>query len=106
MSNALWLGILVGVPLGAFAPEWVKIVVFVIALLLSDLLHEATHNVHNVANLHNAHFAVPPWLIGVIGLGFGLWAWHYARKRGLQNLGKAELNTRWNNVRGISRWGW
>jgi hypothetical protein len=46
------------------------------------------------------------WLIGLIGVGFGLWAWHYARKRGLQHLGQSELKTRWNNVRGISRWGW
>ncbi len=106
MSNALWVGILVGVPVGTFAPEWARIVIFLIALLLSDLIHGASHNVHNVANLHNVHFAVPPWLIGLVGLAFGLWAWHYARRRGLQHLGQAELRTRWTAVRGTSRWGW
>jgi hypothetical protein len=103
MSNALWVGILVGVPVGAFAPGWVKPIVFVIALILSDLVHTTSHNVHNV---HNVHFAIPPWLIGIVGIGFGLWAWHYARRRGLQHLGKAELLNRWANVRGISKWGW
>ena len=106
MSNALWVGILVGVPIGAFAPQWVKIPVFLIALLLSGLIHGASHNVHNATNLHNVHFAVPPWLIGLAGVAFGLWAWHYARKRGLQHLGQAELRTRWAAVRGSSRWGW
>ena len=106
MYNALWVGILIGVPLGTFAPEWLKIIVFVIALVLSDLINGISGNVHNVANLHNVHFAVPPWLIGIIGVAFGLWAWHYARMRGLQHLGQAELRNRWTNVRGISRWGW
>jgi hypothetical protein len=106
MSNALWVGVLVGVPVGAFAPEWAKIVVFLIALLLSDLAHGASRNLHNVHNVHNVHFMVPLWLIGVAGLAFGLWAWHYARKRGLGHLGQAELRTRWAAVRGSSRWGW
>ena len=100
MSNALWIGVLVGVPVGAFAPEWAKIVLFLIALIFSDLIHGVFHNVHNV------HFAVPLWLIGVVGVAFGLWSWHYARRRGLQHLGQAELRTRWTAVRGTSRWGW
>jgi len=103
MSNMLWLGILLGVLVGTFAPQLVKIAVFLIALLLSDLIHGVSHGVHNVSNLH---FAMPLWLIGVAGLGVGLWAWHYARKRGLEQLGEAELKTRWTNVRGISKWGW
>jgi len=106
MSNALWLGVLAGVVLGSFAPEWVRIVVFIIALLLSDLTHEASRNVYNVTNFHNYHFEVPPLLIGLAGLAFGLWAWHYARRRGLQHLGEYELRTRWTNVRGSSKWGW
>jgi hypothetical protein len=104
MPNAFWIGILIGVPVGAFAPGWLKPIVFVIALLLSDLVYTSSRNIQH--NIQHTHFAVPLWLIGLIGVGFGLWAWHYARKRGLQQLGKAELNTRWNNVRGISRWGW
>jgi len=100
MSNAFWVGVLLGVPFGAFAPGWTKPVVFLIALVLADLVHGASHNIHNL------HFVVPPWLIGLAGVLFGLWAWHYARKRGLQQLGRAELNNRWNLTRGISRWGW
>jgi len=101
MSNALWLGILIGVPVGAFAPGWLKPIVWVVALVLSDLVH--TQNVQNVQGLH---FAIPPWLIGLLGVLFGLWSWHYARKRGLQHLGQAELRTRWAAARGISKWGW
>jgi hypothetical protein len=48
----------------------------------------------------------PSWLIAAGGVFFGLWAWHYARKRGLQHLGAAELNSRWTNVRDVSKWGW
>jgi hypothetical protein len=109
MSNALWFGILVGVLVGTFAPEWARIVVFLIALVLSDLAYQASkgiHNIRNVHNVHNVHFVVSPELIGVVGIVVGLWAWHYARRRGLQHLGRAELNTRWTAVRGISRWGW
>lgn len=103
MFNLLWVGVLIGVLLGTFALEWLKIAVFVIALVFSDLAHGASSNVRDVGNLH---FAVPPWLIGIGGVAFGLWAWHHARRRGLQHLGQAEFRTRWTNVRGISKWGW
>jgi hypothetical protein len=116
MSNALWFGILVGLAVGLFAPEWLKIVVFLVALLLSDLVQTVVHRVHRAhgvsvhgvhsASVHSYHFAVSPLSIGVVGLAFGLWAWHYARKRGLQHLGRAELRARWTAARGISRWGW
>ncbi len=106
MYNALWIGVLLGVLVGAFAPGWVKPIVFVVALIFSDLVHAASRNVQNAANLHNVHFAVPLWLVGIAGLAFGLFAWHYARKRGLQHLGAAELRTRWAAVRGTSKWGW
>ena len=103
MSNALWLGVLAGVALGSFAPEWVRIVVFVIALLLSEVERGASHG---VSNLGHIHFVWPPWLVGVIGVVIGLLALHYARRRGLAHLGQSELRGRWTNVRGISKWGW
>ena len=106
MSNALWIGLLIGVPVGTFAPEWVKIPVFVIALVLSDLIHGTSQNVRNVTGVHNVHFAVPPALIGIAGVAFGLWAWHYARRRGLQHLGQTELRNRWTAARASSKWGW
>jgi hypothetical protein len=96
MSNALWVGVLVGVPVGAFAPGWAKIVVFLVALLFSDLVHGALHNVHNI---HNVHFAVPPWLIGVGGVAFGLWSWHYARRRGLWGARTLLLALTWASMR-------
>jgi hypothetical protein len=77
----------------------VKFWVFLVALVGSDLVQKASHSVH----VHSAMF---PWLIGVAGLAFGLWSWHFARKRGLQHLGEHELRTRWKHVRGISTWGW
>lgn len=103
MSNALWVGLLIGILAGVFAPVWVKFGIFLVALLASGLVTKASHSVHSA---HGAHLAMPPWLIGVAGLAFGLCSWHFARKRGLQHLGQAELRTRWRNVRGISKWGW
>lgn len=106
MSTELWVGILVGVLVGAFAPGWAKLLLFLGALLFSDLALNAVHGAHNVHSVYNIHSRVPPWFIGVAGVAFALWALHYARKRGLQHLGEAELRTRWTAVRGISRWGW
>ena len=104
MYNAFWVGILIGVPVGSFAPGWLKPIVFVIALVASDVVRTTSHI--GSQTVQHTHFAVPPWLIGAIGVGFGLWALHWARKRGLEQLGRAELKVRWKNVRGISRWGW
>jgi hypothetical protein len=103
MSHTLWVGVLIGVPVGTFAPQWIKIVVFVIALLLSEVERGASHG---VGNLGHVHFVWPPWLVGVIGVVIGLLALHYARRRGLAHLGQSELRSRWTNVRGISKWGW
>jgi len=100
VSNSLWFGILIGILVGTFAPGGVKIVVFIIMILLSDVVHGTSHDFHNI------HFVVPPWLIGLAGLIFGLWAFHFARRRGLQHLGQAELQNRWTSARGISKWGW
>jgi hypothetical protein len=104
--NVLWIGVLIGVPVGAFAPGWVKPIVFAAAVVLSDLARTTSRNVRNVHNINNVHFIWPPWLIGLIGLILALWSWHYARMRGLQHLGRAELRARWNTIRGVSRWGW
>lgn len=106
ISNALWIGMLVGVLVGNFAPGWVKIGAFLVAVVGSDLVQKASHRVHGAPNLNSVHFALPPWLIGAAGVAFGLWAFHFARKRGLQHLGQAELRNRWTNVRRVSKWGW
>lgn len=103
MSHELWVGVLIGIPVGAFAPQWIKFAAFAIMLLLSEVVRGASHGVHNLGQVH---FVWPPWLVGVIGMAIGLWAWHYARRRGLEHLGQAELRGRWNTVRGISKWGW
>jgi len=109
MSNALWVGLLIRILAGAFAPVWVKFGVFLVALLASGLVMKASrsvHSAHGVYNVIGVHPVMPPWLIGVFGLAFGLWSWHYARKRGLQHLSQHELRTRWRNARRISKWGW
>lgn len=88
---------------------WVKFGVFLVALLTSGLVTKASHSVHSAHGIHNVvdvHPSMSPWLIGVAGLAFGLYSWHFARKRGLQHLSEAELSARWRNVRGISKWGW
>lgn len=100
MSHWLWIGIMVGVLVGTFLPELVRIVLFFIALLLSDLVHGVSHDVSHI------HAVLPLWLLGIGGVAFGFWAWHYARKRGLGHLGQAELSARWGNARKISKWGW
>ena len=102
MHNEFWLGVLIGVPVGAFAWGWLKPLVFVVALVLADVVPttSAKHTIEHV------HYKVPPALIGLIAVLFGLWSWHYARKQGLKNLGAAELKTRWTNVKGVSKWGW
>lgn len=103
MFTTICLGIWIGVLVGTFLPEWIRIVVFLITFWLSDLVHSASHD---VSYFHSLHYAVPPWLIGIVGVLVGMWAWHSARRRGLAHLGQSELNTRWTNVRRISKWGW
>ena len=97
--NMLWVGFRTGMVLSALAPGWVKGITTVVALLLSGLLVRE-HPPHHL------YLVVPPWLIVLAGVGFGLWSWHHARLRGLQHLGAAELRDRWARVRGISKWGW
>lgn len=98
MLNMFWVGVLAGMAVSAFAPDWVKAITAVAAAVFSRLLVRVSP--------HHLQFVAPPWLIALSGVAFGVWSWHYARKRGLQHLGKAELNTRWKAVRGISKWGW
>jgi hypothetical protein len=96
--NEVWIGVLAGILVGEFAPEWMKIITFIASLLLSGLLirfHPSGH----------AHLMASPGVIAIAGVIFGIWSWHYARKRGLQHLGKSELATRWERVREESKWG-
>jgi hypothetical protein len=98
--NMLWIGVLAGM-IVCVGPEWLKILTFVVAVLFSGLL------VHLPVHGHgHLHATANPWVLAIGGVGFGVWSWHYARKRGLQHLGAAELNTRWTNVRRMSKWGW
>jgi hypothetical protein len=93
-----WTGVLAGMVVSAFAPGWVKGIVTVAAVLLSGLLARFHPRGH-------VHLTVSPLLIGAAGVVFGLWSWHYARKRGLQHLGESEARTRWERVREESKWG-
>lgn len=98
-----WLGILAGMVVAAFAPGWMKAIVFIAAVVFSGLLVRIPAHPQGIAHLH---LTVPPLVIVIGSLAFGAFAWHYARLRGLQHLGSAELRTRWANVRNISKWGW
>jgi hypothetical protein len=99
--NMFWTGVLVAMVVSAFVPGWVKGIIFVVAVFLSGVLVRLhAHTPHHLT------FVVPEWLIALAGVSFGVFAWHYARLRGLQQLGSAELRTRWGNVRRVSKWGW
>jgi hypothetical protein len=95
--HMFWYGVLAGTIVGAFAPGGLKALAIGAALVLSGLLEHLFSHGH-------LHLPVPSWLIAVLGVAFGLWAWHRGRLRGLQHLGTHELRTRWANVRGVSRW--
>jgi hypothetical protein len=99
--NMFWAGILAGMIVSAFAPGWVKGLITVVAALLSRLVMRV-----NPRPPHQLQFVVHPYLIALAGVVFGVWSWHYARKRGLQHLGATELQSRWTAVKGISKWGW
>jgi len=98
--HVFWLGVLAGMAVAVVAPGWLKAITAGVAVLLSGLLVNLPTHGHD-----HFHAKVSPWLIAVGGVGFGLWAWHYARKRGLLHLGQSELNTRWERVREESKWG-
>jgi len=96
--NMFWTGMLAGLVLSAIAPGWVKGITTIAAVVLSGLLSRFHQGGH-------VHLSVSPALLGVGGVIFGLWSWHYARKRGLQHLADSELKTRWERVREESKWG-
>ena len=96
--NMFWVGVLAGMVVSAIAPGWVKAIVTVVAVMFSGLLMRFHQRGH-------VHLTVSPYLIGIAGVVFGLWAWHYARLRGLKHLGESEMRTRWDRVRDESRWG-
>ena len=115
MLNMFWVGVLAGVLIGDFAFEWLKIITAIAAFLLSGILVRAEHEraVHVRPHGHghaqqttHLHVVLSPWLIAIAAVLFAGFSWHYARKRGLQHLAQAELNTRWTNVKKVSSWGW
>jgi hypothetical protein len=98
--NMFWTGVLAGMVVSAFAPGWVKGITTVVAVVFSGLVMRVSAHAP-----HHVHFAIPAWAFAWGGVAFGLWSWHYARKRGLDHLGVAEAKTRWERVRETSKWG-
>jgi hypothetical protein len=98
--NMLWVGVLAGMVVCA-GPGWLKAITFITAVVFSGLLMRLPAHGHG-----HFHMTASPWLLAIGGVGFGVWSWHYARKRGLEHLGAYELRTRWTNARKISKWGW
>jgi hypothetical protein len=104
MLDTHWLciGILAGMVIVFLAPGWLKIVAFVAALWFSGLLgHFKLLHSHE-----HFHWSVPPLLYLVGGVAIAFFGWHYARRRGLVQLGDFELENRWRNLRTVSKWGW
>jgi uncharacterized membrane protein (Fun14 family) len=85
-------GILVGLIVGWFLPEWVRVIVLVVALTGMGILQAAGR----------AHFpAVPCLALALAALIFGLW---HGRYRGLRHLGESDYRGRVRNVKSVSRW--
>jgi hypothetical protein len=108
-------GILLGMAVIYFPfPGWVRLITLVAGIVLSRLLfrwpfhgHAKVHG-HALpgVHVHAAGLGKYPVLIAIIAVVFAIWAWHYARKRGLIHLAAANLNTQWATVRSVSKWGW
>jgi hypothetical protein len=89
-NHVFWTGVALALLVSFFLPMWLRGILFVVALLASDLLHG-----------HFTSAELLTLLLAVAGLVIGLWI---GRSRGLRLLGEAEFRTRWRNVLGISRW--
>lgn len=92
-GHMFWIGVLIGVVVGALFPGWVAFVLAGVAFIGAGLFQAATH--------HAGSGRVSYLVVGVIALLVGLF---FGRARGLRHLGEAEFRTRWRNVRGVSRW--
>jgi hypothetical protein len=91
-SHMFWIGVLFALTFAYILPAWLTGLLFAVALFASDVLTSVTH----------AHSSAVPYLI--IGLILFLAGLYFGRIRGLRHLGEAEFQTRWRNVRGVSRW--
>jgi hypothetical protein len=92
-SHIFWIGVLIGVVVGALFPRWIAFLLAGAAVIGAGLFHTDSH--------HNFSGTVPYLIVGAIALLAGL---HFGRARGLRHLGEADFQTRWRSVRGISRW--
>ena len=100
-SHAFWYGVLLALLVAWILPGWVAGLLFVIALLASNLLSNLLRSSGGHAHSFSASSSVPYLIVAVIALVGGL---ILGRIRGLRQLGQAEYRTRFRNVRGISRW--
>ena len=92
-NHVFWYGVLLACLIVWILPGWAGAILFVIALVASDVLRSGHGHVKSSDVLI--------LLFLLIGLVVGLWI---GRRRGIRLLGEAEFRTRWRNVQGISRW--
>jgi hypothetical protein len=64
--NMFWTGVLLAMVVSAFAPGWVKGIIFVVALMLSGVLVRLQAHAP-----HHLHAMVSPWLIAAGGSASG-----------------------------------
>ncbi|MGO9162937.1 MAG: hypothetical protein ACLP7J_19960 [Streptosporangiaceae bacterium] len=101
MSHDLWLGLFIGLLLGFIGWSWLRLGLLLLAgIVLADQYHWFSKTSSGV-HLHSSGITVLWIVVVVIALLIGL---SWGRLRGLQHLGRAEMTTRWTNVRGVSRW--
>jgi len=95
-SHAFWYGVLLALLIAWILPGWAAGVLFVIALLASDLLQSLVGHTHSSSSSNMLLL-----IVVVIALLAGL---YFGRIRGLRQLGESDFRTRLRNVRIISRW--
>lgn len=99
-SRAFWYGVLLALLVAWILPGWAAGVLFVIALLASDVLGSL---IGRAGSSSSSSFS-PSLLyliVAVIALAGGLM---WGRRRGLRQLGESDYRTRLRSIRGISRW--
>jgi len=88
-----WIGVLFALTFAYILPGWLTGLLLVVAVFASGILPSVTHHAHSSTVVY--------LIIGLIPLVIGM---YIGRVRGLRHLGEAEFQTRWKNVRGVSRW--
>jgi hypothetical protein len=98
----MWLGLFIGVVIGAVGWWWLKLGVGLISgIVVAAKYHLFSTNKTSGVRIHASGEFWLTVIVAVLALVIGM---SYGRLRGLRHLGQAELNARWANVKRVSRW--